>query len=279
MMNRKRNTIVAVGNFACIAVIVAMTGCGSDEQEAAPVAYTPPPPPPVAAPTVTPVQTLMSRLGIDERIEMEEEWAPDNDEGRIAVLEFFDAFARGDNQVLSSMLSTADRLELDALVETGDWTSTTSQISRIQIQAGYNPNDPKTAVDKGDACTVAMIFVGDNYQPQLWHFSSDDYDEGMVFNAGATPPGIMDRLTGTDWIAAWFGILADEEALANVPDEELIIAQKTYDTGGEGGRSTGGSGANPGGPPNPLGPSGGGGNMPGRRKKPPGKRAPPGPGG
>jgi len=70
-MNRKRNTIMAVGNFACIAVIVTMTGCGSEEPEAAPVAYTPPPPPPPAVPTVTPVQTLMSRLGIDERIELE----------------------------------------------------------------------------------------------------------------------------------------------------------------------------------------------------------------
>ncbi len=277
-MNRKRNTIVAIGNLACIAVIAAITGCGSDEPEAAPVAYTPPPPPPPPVSTVTPIRTLMSEMGIDERIELEEEWAPDNDEGRRAVLSFFDAFARGDKQVVASMLSTADRLELDALVESGDWASTTSEITRIQIQAGYNPNDPKTANYAGDACTVAMIFVGTAYQPQLWHFSND-YDEEMVFNAGATPPGIMDRLTGTDWIAAWFAILADELALADVPDIELVIAQKVYDAGGDGGRSSsgGGSGAQPGGPP--LGPSAPGGGTPHRRPKKPSKRPPPGPGG
>ena len=266
--------IIAVGNLACVAVIVAMTGCGSEEPETAPVVYTPPPPPPPAAPTVTPVQTLMSQLGIDERIEMEEEWAPDNDEGRIAVLEFFDAFARGDNTVVASMLSMADRMELDALVESGKWSSITAQISRIQIQAGYNPNDPKTAKSKGDACTVAMIFVGTSFQPQLWHFSSDDYDEGMVFGAGATPPGIMDRLTGTDWIAAWFGILDEEWALADVPDEELFIAQKNYDTGDDGESSGSGPDARP---DNPMSPGGAPGL--GRRKRPGGKRKPPGPGG
>ena len=128
MMNRKRNTIVAVGNLACVAVIVAMTGCGSDEPEAVVATYTPPPPPPPAAPTVTPIHILMSELRIDERVDLPEEWAPDNDEGRRAVLSFFDAFARGDNDVVASMLSTADRMELDALVESGDWNSTTIEI-------------------------------------------------------------------------------------------------------------------------------------------------------
>ena len=267
-MNRKRNTIVAVGNLACVAVIVAMTGCGSDEPETAPVLFRPPPPPPAPVATVTPIQTLMSRLGIDERVVMEEQWAPDNDEGRIAVLTFFDAFARGDDIVVASMLSTADRIELDALVESGDWASTTSEISRIQIQAGYNPKD------SDDACTVAMIFVGTSFQPQLWHFSSD-YEDSMVFDAEATPPGILNKLTGTDWIAAWFGILAEEAALAEVPDEELIIAQKNLDDGGvsQSGRRRG-PGAGPG-APGPLSPGPGG---PGRRPKPK-KRAPPGPGG
>lgn len=266
-MNRKRNIIVAVGNLACVAVIVAMTGCGSEEPEPVVRQYTPPPPPPPAAPTVTPVRTLMSQLGIDERIEMEEEWAPDNDEGRIAVLTFFDAFARGDNLVVASMLSTADRFELDALVESGDWSNTTSEITRIQIQAGYKPDDP------GYACTVAMIFVGSSFQPQLWHFRSV-YEDEMVFKAEATPPGIMAKLTGTDWIAAWFGILDEEWALADVPDEELIIAQKNYDTGEDGQSSGGGPDAKPNNPMSPGAPGG----TPHRRPKKP-KRAPPGPGG
>lgn len=267
-MNRKSKTITVIGSLACVALIVAMTGCGSDEPETAPIAFQPPPPPPPAGPTVTLISTLMNQMGIDERIEMQENQAPDTDEGRRAVLEFFDAFARGDNQVVASLLSAADRLELDALVESGDWDSTTAQITRIQIQAGYNPNE------SSDACTVAMIFVGDSFQPQLWHFSSD-YDDSMIFNAGATPPGIMERLTGTDWIAAWFAILDEELAIANMPDIDLVIAQTVYDNSGGGLPSSSGGGISPGGP-GPLGPSGPG---PGRRKKPPGKRAPPGPGG
>ena len=49
-----------------------------------------------------------AQLGIDERVRMLEEKAPGNDAARTAVLEFFDCFARSDDQALGSMLSGLD---------------------------------------------------------------------------------------------------------------------------------------------------------------------------
>ena len=257
----------AVVGVACVVVVAAVTGCGSDEPEPTAIVarvYAPPPPPP---PKLTPISELMIQLGIDERVRLPEDKAPDNDEARRAVLEFFDAFARGDDQVVASMVSTADRLELEALVDSGAWAETTNQITRIDVQTGTNPDDP------GDTCALAVIFVGSSFQPQLWHYAIDM--DGARFDAAPTPPGIMDRLSGVDWIAAWFAVLAEEEALANKPDEDYRAPQKIYATGSSGGGVPEGPGARPGGPSNPMGPGGGPG-MPGRRKRPP-KRKPPGP--
>ena len=258
---------------ACVVVVAAVTGCGSDEPEPAAIVarvHTPPPPPP---PKLTPISELMIQLGIDERVRLPEDKAPDNDEARRAVLEFFDAFARGDDQVVASMVSTADRLELEALVDSGAWDETTNQITRIEVQTGTNPDDPGDANNPGDTCALAVVFVGSSFQPQLWHYAIDM--DGARFDAAPTPPGIMDRLSGVDWIAAWFAVLAEEEALANKPDEDYRAPQKIYATGVGGVGSSQGPGIEPEGPGNPLSPGGPGG-PPGRRKRPP-KRKPPGP--
>ncbi len=258
----------AVAGVACVVVAAAITGCGSDEAEPAAVVvrkYTAPPPPP---PKLTPVSELMAQLGIDERVRLPEDKAPDNDEARRAVLEFFDAFARGDDQVVASMVSTADRLELEALVDSGAWDETTNQITRIDVQTGSDPQDEEYT------CALAIIYVDGAFQPQLWHYSVDDMD-GARFDAAPTPPGIMDRLSGVDWIAAWFAVLAEEDALANKPDEDYRAPQKFYAAGSSGGGVPEGPGARPG-DPNPMSPGGGPGGPPGRRKRPP-KRKPPGP--
>lgn len=268
MTSRKSKGIgAAVAGVACVVVVAAVTGCGSDEAEPAAVVarnYTSPPPPP---PQLTPIRELMAQLGIDERVRLPEDKAPDNDEARRAVLEFFDAFARGDDQVVASMVSTADRLELEILVDSGVWVETTNQITRIDVQTGSDPQDASYT------CALAVIYVGNSYQPQLWHYGIDF--EGARFDAAPTPPGMMDRLFGVDWIAAWFEVLREEEALANKPDEDYRAPQKIYATGGSSGGSgvPEGPGVGPGGPGNPMSPGGGG---PGKRKPPP-KRKPPGP--
>lgn len=250
-------------------LVVGLTGCGGDEPEPTAVVarnYAPPPPPP---PKLTPISELMIQLGIDERVRLPEDRAPDNDEARRAVLEFFDAIARGDDHALASMVSTTDRLELEALVESGAWRETTANISRIDVQTGSNPADPV------DTCALAIVYVGSSFQPQLWHYYGVDDMDGVRFDAAPTPPGIMDRLSGTDWIAAWFDVLAQEEALANKPDDDYRVAQTIYASGIGGAGTSQGPGIQPDGPGNPLGPGGPGG-PPGRRPKPP-KRKPPGP--
>ncbi|MEE8155283.1 MAG: hypothetical protein V3T53_10065 [Phycisphaerales bacterium] len=269
MISRNSKGIgAAVAGFACIVVVAGLPGCGSDEAEPAAIVarvYTPPPPPP---PKLTPISELMAQLGIDERIRLPEDKAPDNDAARRAVLEFFDAFARGDAQVVASMVSTADRMELDALVDSGAWDETTNQITRIEVQTGSDPED------ESFTCALAIIYVDGSFQPQLWHYSVDDMD-GARFDAAPTPPGIMDRLSGVDWIAAWFAVLAEEEALANKPDEDYRVAQTIYATGVGSVGTSQGPGIEPDGPGSPLGP-GGPGAPPGRRPRPP-KRKPPGP--
>ena len=255
----------AVAGVACVVVVAAVTGCGSDEPEPTAIVarvYAPPPP---APPTLTPISELMIQLGIDERVRLPEDKAPDNDEARRAVLEFFDAFARGDDQVVASMVSTADRLELEALVDSGAWDETTNQITRIDVQTGSDPEDASYT------CALAVLYVGSSHQPQLWHYSIEF--EGARFDAAPTPPGILDRLSGVDWIAAWFAVLAEEEALANKPDEDYRAPQKIYATGSSGG---GGVPERPGVQPGGPGPLSPGGPGPGRRKRPP-RRKPPGP--
>ena len=254
---------------ACLLLAAAMlSGCGgsSTDQTAVPTATparptTPAPPP---RPTVTPVDQLMAQLGIDERVYLAEEVAPDTNVERKAVLEFFDSFARGDATALSSMLSKLDRDELDILVDTGAWSETTSGIERIEVQTGLSPD--------GQACALAVFYVHDDFQPQLWYYKTDTM--GATFDAVAGPPNLMDQLHGTDWISAWFGILDEELALAEQPAEEIVIPQMDLsDTS----RSSGSSGpsvspSNPGNPsPGKPGP-GGPGKRPKRGKRPaPGK--------
>lgn len=243
---------------------VLLSGCSEKEaqQTQAPIARTPPPPPPEPVKLVPSIEDLMARLGIDERVKLPEADAPDTEEARIAILEFFDALARGDSAGVGSMLPLTEKMDLDDLVETGVWEKTTAQIQQIDIQTGQSP--------AGDACTLAMVYVGEgydvDYQLQLWYYTGDA--ESFIFEAAPTPPGILDQLSG-DWIAAWHELLRVELALADAPDEEYEIVQRRLDQGSSGGVTVGGG--SPGGPsaPSPGSPS-----SPSKRPKKPKRKAP-----
>ena len=244
---------------ACAAVAIGSIGCESSPPPP-PVVTTLAPPPPPPKPTVTPIDQLMVQLGIDERVQLLEEDAPAKEDDRRAVLEFFDTFARSDATALGTMLSMLDRLELEDLVRSGAWEKTTSQITRIHVQTGESPD--------GQACALAIFYVGLGHQPQLWYYTTSI--DGATFDAVATPPNIMDKLSGSDWIAAWFELLEQELALAYKPDEEFVVPQKIV----SGKRGGSGSSVTPGGAPaSPTGTPGG----PGRRPPPRNPRRPPGP--
>ncbi len=221
-----------------LALLLAL-GCSAEEEPVvvarpAPVAAPPPP-----APTVTPVSELMAQHRIDERIVLPEDKAPDNTEDRLAILEFFDAFARGDQKSVGEMMSGADRIELEDLVASGRWQQATKDIERIELQTGTSEYGP---------CVLAVITVDLDFQPQLWYYRGDS--SGYTFEAAPSPPGILNLLSGTDWIASWHKILKEEMELANKPDEEFDVPQVNLDSG----QTTSSGSASPGGGrPGPTG--------------------------
>jgi len=234
MMNQKTDRLTAslkCGLCAALLIGVSAIAPGCGEEEEAPVAVAPPPPPPPPAPeapAVLSIEQLMAELNIDPRVHLPEDKAPGTTADRKAVLEFFDAFARGNSASLKSMLTEADQRQLAALVASPAWKQATSQIKQIDIQTGTNPT--------GQKCALAVLETGSGsvttFQPQLWAYNTEN--ETPVFEAESCPPGILDKLSG-DWIAAWYQILADEMALATKPEEEYDLSQQNLDKGDEGG--------------------------------------------
>ena len=270
MTNRKLTSGLILASMT----LVFALGCGSEPEPQVVVApppapVTPPPPPP---PKLSTVDQLMASLGIDERVVMPEDKAPPTEQERVAVLEFFDAFARGDVASLGPMLSVIDRRELEILAATDAWSTTIEGIEEILVETGV----VEAGTPYEQKCALAIFTVAGEDQPQLWYFTSEAdplSGDTFVFDAAATPPDIMSRLYGDDWIVTWHQILDEETALASKPDEDLGPLQVDLDEGeDEEDQATGGGGA-----PSAA-PGGGGGHN--RRRRPTGAPGgkPPGPG-
>ncbi len=258
---------IALGTASLCALLI---GCSSEEPEvqraarpaAAPVSAPPPPP----APTVTPVEELMAKYSIDERISLPENRAPDTTADRVAILEFFDAFARGDNDALKTMMSDLDGAELDAVAGTDEWTRTIGNIGEVLLETGTN--------SYGDRCVLAIFDVAGDYQPQLWYYKSDD--DRYRFDAAATPPGIMGKLYGDDFIARWHELLQEEIELANQLDAEIETTPIVLGDATSGGSGQPSTRQPPSSPKNPGFSPGRPGKPdrrpPGKKRKPPGAR-------
>jgi hypothetical protein len=271
--HKKRFVVLGSAATVCCLLSAGLWGCGGSEPapSARPAARrtAPSTPPPAPRATARTISQLMAELGIDERVRLPAELAPADEPARIAVLEFFDAFARGDDKALGSMLSGLDRAELEELVASGAWAETTAQISRIDVQTGQSPD--------GQDCALAVFYVSGDFQPQLWYYRVEA--DTAVFDAVAAPPNLIDRLGGSDWIAAWFEILEEELALADKPDEDYVVPQQDYTEPKEAtSRGSSGPTGNPSRPTSPSRPSAPGGGGGGKRPKR-GKRPPPGKGG
>jgi hypothetical protein len=239
-----------------------LAGC-AEEPPPVVVAPPPPPPPPPPKPTVTSVADLMAQLSIDERVMLDEAEAPPTTEERIAVLTFFDGFARGDVSTLGSMMSLLDRAELDDVSTTDAWRDTVDGIEEITLETGAGPF--------GEKCVLALYDVAGEYQAQLWYFEGSGQD--FQFQAAPSPPDILRKLSGDDWIARWHELLDEERQLAAELDVDPDMAPVDLDNSSSGSNSsTGGS------PPSRapgFAPGSAPGGPPGRRPPPP-PRKPPG---
>lgn len=243
---------------AIICVMIGLGGCGEEEvvQVAPkPRKTTPPPPPPPPEPTVTPVADLMARYQIDPRVSLPEDQAPDNDPDRIAVLRFFDGFAKGDAGQLDGLLSGPDAALLQRMEESGGFQEATQGIMAINVQTGRH------SINGGGSdsnCALALIMVDGEFEAQLWTFEvdGDPAANGARFDSVPASPDIVDHLSGDDWIAAWIEVMEGEWARALEPDEVVEIA--STDLSDEEEDSAGSPGGNA-----PIGPGGG---APGRKR-------------
>ncbi len=213
-------------------------GCAEEETKPIVKAAPPPPPPPPPPPALTPISDLMAQYDIDQRVELPEQFAPDSDPSRIAVLQFYDAMVRGDVPAMSVMLSFEDKDELMKMDSDGTFGSAVEDIASVQLRSGYNPN--------GEEAVVAILQTYDSYQPQLWLFTADDYG-GSEFSSEATPVNVMDKLSGNDWISSWYQLLDQELAVAMQLDEAIQAPIRDLNKG-EDAEISGGGGSNPGGP-------------------------------
>ena len=182
-----------------VGAVSTLAGCEKEPEKQTKKAPPPPPPPP---PPISSVDDLMSQMQIDPAVRMAEENAPATTDERRGVLTFFDAWVRGDHQTVANMLGAADRMEIQTMVQDGQWAEATSDIDAVDIRVGRS--------NRGENCVLAIYEVGFGFQPQLWRFSGSG--DMMVFEAVATPPNMVDRLTG-DHIVSWWEILNEEEAL------------------------------------------------------------------
>ena len=239
MMRRNRFILT----LSALAASGALVACG---EEPPPVVTAPPPPPKPTAPPpppVTPISELMAKHDIDQRVNLPESDAPATDVERVAVLKFYDAFARGNVESLKGMLSSVDQSELDRLVETGAFKTSTDSITRIDVRCGRQDSD---------RCSLAVFHVGEGFEPQLWTYTAGS--TSAEFDSVPSPPNIMNQLSGDDHIAVWYDIVSKELAKANEPDVVLEIPQKDF-TEVETASSENGGGESPG-PTAPSAPRG-----------------------
>lgn len=223
----------ALAILAAAAASLLLAGCGEEEAPPPPpvVVAPPPPPPPPPPPQIKTIAELMQELGIDPRVKLAEDDAPNTTEKRIAVLLFWHNFAVGDADKAGKTMSAEDKLTLEALVTNGAWPAITSQLEQIEVVC---------ADDGANFATMGIVRAGDDESPMLW--DCDMSPESGVFTAFPATPDIMEQLSGADQIGAWRTYIKELLAKAELPDEVIEIAQEDVQTTSVEGSSSGGGG-------------------------------------
>jgi hypothetical protein len=203
MMNRNKTFIIAA---ICAAISCFGIGCGGDEpvEPTRPVVRnTPKAKPRPKAKTIT---ELHSSMSIDDRILMEELYAPRDEKSRVAILEFFDAMLNVDATTLQGLLSYQDQIEFQSMVEAG-LASYMQRVSMVQLTTGTSPD--------GKSCVLALFEVGLDYQIQVWFY--ENKGDGFSFEAAPTRPNLVNKLNG-DWVVNYFEQRERQIEIANQPD-------------------------------------------------------------
>ncbi len=254
--NLRAHSIFALSASVCIIASAALISCGEEEAPPPPIVRAePPPPPPPPEPTVKSIAELMTEYDIDSRIDLPETLAPDTNEKRIAVLKFWNAFAKGDDQYASGRMAELDRKVLNDLVKSGSWKTTTGAITSIEVQCKD---------DEGGFATFGLITAGGAEQAMLWDAvqSGDD----SVFTAFPGTHDILAHLSGEDSIGSWkIYINGLFEKYSNLPDEQVEIPQSDVQLAEGSDSGVGGGGETPA-PPDGGGGGGSGGGV--LKKKP-----------
>jgi hypothetical protein len=251
--------LAAIALAAAVAV-APLAGCGGEEEQAAvaPAPPPPPPPPPPEAPKVTPVAQLMKELGISPKIRMQEDQAPDTDPERVAVLRFFDAFAKSAPQGIAPALSPIDRATLEASMRGDALKRECDAVSRVDLFASSSLSDlrkgddgkdasawPEDAPTKDAGCVMAVFRAGGRTEAQLWVFEVQGEGRKVakqVFHSVYQPQDVMSKVSGSSLRSAWMALVRKELAVASLPDEALkpvarVETQEAPERSREGGTS------------------------------------------
>jgi hypothetical protein len=208
---------------------------------------------------VTPVAELMKEFGISPKVRLPEDKAPATNPERIALLKFFDCFAKAQPDGLKAALAAEDAAVLAAMTKGDGFAKACAPVSRIDLNTGSNG---------GKSYVMAVYRAGGKVEAQLWSFQVEGEDRTIAKQAFASyvqPVDVMGKISGSNLIADWIKLVDAEKALANEPDQALkptARVQETEKDAGDGGGSE-----------EPSGPIGA---PPMRNKPPPGGIEPPG---
>ncbi len=221
-------------------------GCGGEEEKSpTPVVQEKPKPKP--KPKAKTISQLTSSLSIDERINFAEDKAPRSEQQRIAILNFFNALLVSDTNIINSMLSFTDQIELDLMLS-DEYGSLMDEVSLVELDTGISP--------EGKTCVMAIYEIGSDYQMQLWYLN--ETGDNITFDAVATPPDLVELLDG-DWIQQYFEYRTELAEIALQPDEDSVyqlVGELKSSEGNKSGGSQPGGPTGPGGPGGPRGPGG-----------------------
>lgn len=213
-----------------------LVGCGEEPVVVAPVVKAAPVKAPEPEPVkVATIKELMAKYDIDQRVDLPENRAPETEVERVAVLKFFDAFARGNADALKPMLSSPDQFLLDGLVTSGGFAKSTG--AAIEII------DVHCARQDGNTCVMAVFHIGEGLEPQLWSYNATG--SAPEFDSVATPPNILSKLSGDNQIASWYEVLKLELAKADEPDEQPEMPKEDFTKTDEASASSDGGGSAP----------------------------------